>query len=179
MEKKDYLFFTSLLSAYLTPKLPLPEMMSVRNTVWWRSKLKLNEVKLLAYCLMPNHFHLLLQQSSIDGITKFMRRITNAYVSYFNTRNERTGALFQGKFKASLIEQDSYLLHLSRYIHSNPLEVRPLTRLEDYPYSSYREYLGLRHTSWIKMDDIISYFIRSFPNAKSKQSSAYLAQLEK
>lgn len=161
--ESDYHFFLSLLDSYLTPKLPFNPKTIVRHTPYWRSKLQENEVELLCYCLMPNHFHLLLKQNSSSGITKFMRRIANAYVKYFNKKYDRVGSLFQGKFKAVLIETEPYLLHLSRYIHLNPseLEVGPL---DTYPYSSYPEYLGSRVTPWVKSQLILDYFSTKTPN---------------
>jgi putative transposase len=134
-----------------------------KDPTYWRSKLNKDEVEMICYCLMPNHFHFLLKQNSKDGITKFMRRISNAYVRYFNKRYNRVGALFQGKFKAALIKSDDYLLHLSRYIHLNPLEVRPLKKrgnewLRNYLHSSYPVYLGYRQTFWINPEPILAFF---------------------
>ncbi|MBI2010279.1 MAG: transposase [Candidatus Chisholmbacteria bacterium] len=155
LDQYDYRTFIDLLSSYLTPKQPLAKDITIHTTPYWRSKLEADEVVLLCFCLMPNHFHLLLKQNSPNGITKFMRRVSNAYVRYFNKKYQRVGALFQGKFKAALIETDPYLLHLSRYIHLNPVEVGPLN---GYIYSSYPDYLGFRNTPWVKTQPILSYF---------------------
>jgi putative transposase len=118
------------------------------------------EVSLIAYCLMPNHFHLLIQQISIDGITKLLRRIATTYAMYFNKRYKRVGYLFQGPYKAVLVENDSYLLHLSRYIHLNPSELIR-RNLINYPYSSYKYYLGIAKAGWVKPDLILNYFDKS------------------
>ncbi len=80
----------------------------------------MGEVQLLAYCLMPNYFHLLFYQVSEDGVTKFMRRLATAYSMYFNNRYNRVGALFQGRFRARLLPTDQYVGHVSRYIHLCP-----------------------------------------------------------
>jgi len=93
-----------------------------------------DDVQLLSYCLMPNHFHLLLYQNTNDGITKFLRRLSIGYVMYFNNRYARVGGLFQGRYKASCIERDDYLHHISRYIHLNP------GKYKQWPYSSYQYY---------------------------------------
>jgi len=78
---------------------------------------------------------------------------------YFNKRYERLGPLFQGNYKAVLIKTDEQLLHLSRYIHINPEEtIKPVSKLLDYPYSSYAEYLDKRKTKWIYPQEILSFF---------------------
>lgn len=100
-------------------------------------------VEILAYCLMPNHFHFLLRQITGKGISIFMKNFQNGYVKYFNIKNERAGPLFQSMFKAVRIETDEQLLHVSRYIHLNPSTayiVEP-ENLEDYDWSSLKAYL--------------------------------------
>lgn len=100
-------------------------------------------VSLIAYCLMPNHYHLLVRQNVESGITNYMRLVGNSYTRYFNTVNNRVGPLFQGQFKSMHIESNQYLLHISRYIHLNPLAASLIKTadLESYPYSSYRSYI--------------------------------------
>lgn len=101
-------------------------------------------VEIFSYCLMPNHFHLLLRQKEDGGISKFMSNFQNSYTRYFNIREGRTGPLFLDQFKAVLIETDNQLLHVSRYIHLNPYTsfvVKTLEELEDYPWSSLPEYV--------------------------------------
>jgi len=108
-------------------------------------------VKIVAFCLMPNHFHLLLKQENNNGISKYLHKLLTGYTMYFNKRHDRTGVLFQGVFKSKLVNDDPYLLHLSRYIHLNPLEILGVDRanedavdqsLRQYPWSSYRDYVG-------------------------------------
>ncbi len=155
LDKKDSVTFLALLKRYLTnPDLLPPELQFLR--VSRRSHLY-EKIRLVAYCLMPNHFHLLVRQQTRNAITEFARCLINSYVRYFNDRYERLGPLFQGRIKGILVENDEYLLHLTRYIHRNPEEYweRPL---REYPYSSYAEYLGLRHTSWIHPEEILAYF---------------------
>lgn len=101
-------------------------------------------VKLISYCLMPNHFHLLLRQECDNGISNFLRKITDSYTKYFNLKNNRVGPLFQGKFKSRIIESDSHLLHISRYIHLNPYTngiTKTIEENENYAWSSIREYI--------------------------------------
>lgn len=89
-------------------------------------------VEILSYCLMPNHFHLLLEQKSDNGISIFMSRVANSFTKYFNIKNERIGPLFQGTFKAVKISTDEQLVHISRYIHLNPLVSRIVVKLNEY-----------------------------------------------
>lgn len=103
-------------------------------------------VRLVAYCLMPNHFHFVLKLNQPDGITKFVSDISNSHTKYFNLKNERTGRLFQGTFKSKEIDNEPSLLQLIRYIHLNPVESKRTNptgtiRPEDYVWSSHREWL--------------------------------------
>jgi putative transposase len=97
----------------------------------------------VAYVLMPNHYHFLVQVQS-DGFSHAMQNLTISYVKAINERYQRIGALFQGAFKAKLVERDEYLLHLSRYIHLNPVKAGLAQWPEDWAYSSYPEFVGLR-----------------------------------
>lgn len=101
-------------------------------------------VQVVAYCLMPNHFHFLLRQSRAKGIATYVSNIQNAYTKYFNTKHERVGPLFQGVFKAVYVETDEQLLHLTRYIHLNPVASSLIMKeqLDTYSWSSYPTYLG-------------------------------------
>lgn len=100
--------------------------------------------EVVSYCLMPNHFHLLLKQVNDNGITTFLSKLSNSYTKYFNTRYKRVGPLFQGSFKAVRIESDEQLIHVSRYIHLNPLIDYLVKDLRAYTHSSYLEYLGVK-----------------------------------
>ena len=119
-------------------------------------------VEVLAYCLMPNHFHFLLKQITDNGISTFMRNLQDSYVKYFNIKNERAGPLFQSMFKAVIIETDEQLLHVSRYVHLNPSTayiVEP-GNLEDYKWSSYRIYLNKDSIdrSFVNPEFILDFF---------------------
>ncbi len=104
-------------------------------------------VDILAYCFMPNHFHLVLRQTTENGISRFMSNFQNSYTRYFNTKHQRTGPLFLDQFKAVLVETEEQLLHLIRYVQLNPYTsfvVKTLVELERYEWSSLPEYLGNR-----------------------------------
>lgn len=111
LDDQDYSVFLGYIKQYLGPH----EGSDPKSLV--------DDIDLIAFCLMPNHFHFLAKQKTIDGITKFMRAICTNYVMYFNKKYERVGTLFQGKYKGVLLDNDTYLLHLSRYIHLNPIKI--------------------------------------------------------
>ncbi|MFZ2522343.1 MAG: transposase [Minisyncoccia bacterium] len=114
-------------------------------------------VEIGAYCLMPNHFHILVREKSEDGIPKFMAKLSTGYTMYFNKKNKRTGSLFECTFKAKHADKDEYLKYLFAYIHLNPVKIidpkwkengisnriSAKEYLADYQYSSYEEYLGI------------------------------------
>lgn len=117
-------------------------------------------VEILSFCLMPNHFHLLLKQIQDNGITNFMSKVSNSYAKYFNTKHERIGPLFQGRFKAVHIQTDEQLIHVSRYIHLNPAAsfLIEAEKLKNYQWSSYPEYLGLLSTGVSNKESVLSFF---------------------
>jgi len=118
-------------------------------------------VEIIAYCFMPNHFHLLVKQLTDNGISKFASNFTNSYTRYFNTKNERKGPLFQGRFKAKKIDTEEQLLHVARYIHLNPFSsfvAKSLKDLETYPHSSFPEYLNNDLSGFCSKEMIMNSF---------------------
>jgi len=99
-------------------------------------------VQMIAYCVMPTHLHLVLKQLMEDGITEFMGDLLNSFTRYFNLRRARKGPLWEGPFKNVRVESDDQLLHLTRYVHLNPVTAFLTERPEDWKYSSYREYIS-------------------------------------
>ncbi len=148
--KKDYERFLMSIHYYQFRNIPIRLSKFLQIPIEDRSKIfrqiiKSNDkiIDLIAFCLMPNHFHFLIKQNSIDGISRFLRLTINSYARYFNTKYKRVGSLFQGMFKAVHVETDEQLLHLSRYIHLNPL-VSYVVKEQDfisYPWSSLSEYI--------------------------------------
>ena len=100
-------------------------------------------IEILTYNLLPNHFHIILKQLANGGISEFMKRLGGGYTCYFNEKYHRAGSLFQGTFKAIHIATNEYLLWLSAYINGNT-EIHKIARAENWPWSSYRDYLGNR-----------------------------------
>lgn len=99
-------------------------------------------VRIIAYCLMPNHFHFLIRQLKDNGVSNFISQLINSYTKYFNTKYTRVGALLQGTFKAVHIKTDEQLIHSSRYIHLNPIVSGLVKDLNTYQWSSYLEYIN-------------------------------------
>lgn len=113
-------------------------------------------VDISAYCLMPNHFHILVREHTDGGVSAFMHKLTTSYTMYFNAKEERSGSLFQGTFKAEHAGNDRYLKYLIAYIHLNPAKIADQTWIENavakrkvaeeflqgYQYSSYLDFLG-------------------------------------
>lgn len=123
-------------------------------------------VEILAFVLMPNHFHLLLRQVKDNGIVRFMQKL-GGYTMYFNKKYERVGPLFQGRYKAVLVEEESHFIHLPFYIHCNPLKFykgstsidKVMKYLENYRWSSLPDYLGKKNfPSVTSRDFLLEYF---------------------
>lgn len=125
-----------------------------------------------AYCFMPNHFHVLVKTKRGEDLTVFMRKLGTGYAMYFNKIYKRTGRLFEGAFKAKLIENDEYLRHMSVYIHTNALELKdPKWKergvidgamandfLQKYRWSSYKHYLGEENDAILNLNVFPEYF---------------------
>lgn len=98
-------------------------------------------VRIIAYCLMPTHIHLILQATRERGISIFVNKILNSYTRYFNTKHRRKGPLWTGRFKRVLVKTDEQLIHLTRYVHLNPVTAYLVDLPEQWSFSSYHEYL--------------------------------------
>lgn len=97
-------------------------------------------IEILCFCLMPNHFHFMVKQLIEGGISSFVSQLCNSYTKFFNTKYNRVGALLQGTFKSVHVESEKQLIHLSRYIHLNPVVSGICKMPEDYSWSSFIEY---------------------------------------
>lgn len=143
---EDYEYFEYLIARCLAPT-PSTDSQG-RPHVWLRDVLQLN-----AYCLMPNHYHLLLYQNNEAAITKFIQSIGTAYTIYFNKKYQRRGTLFESRFKAVEICSDTQLQHISRYIHLNHWDYT------SWQFSSYEDYLDAEHArEWLEPQPILDLF---------------------
>ncbi len=145
----DYFYFLHLFKRYLSNE--------PSEDIYGRSMPHLkNKIELLGFCLMPNHFHLLVYNIEQQGLVELMRCVMTAYSMYFNKRRKRVGSLFQNTYKASLITHDAYLWHISRYIHLNPQDIG--ANFVDYAHSSYQYYLGQKEAEWLHSEKIMDLF---------------------
>ncbi len=119
-------------------------------------------VKIIAYCLLPNHFHLILQQLTEGGISKFLQKLMMGYTRYFNIRYNRSGVLFQGKTKSKPIDNDEYLIWLSAYINTNA-EIHKIAKADKYRWSSWSYYTG-QDRSYVPLD--VSKVLAKFSSKK-------------
>lgn len=144
LEPSDYDYFIGLFARYLSNK----QVLSKEGVPYPHYQ---ESIELLAFCLPPNHFHLLIYQHEKGGMAKLMRSIMTSYSRYFNLKYKRTGSLFESRYKASRIDADNYLQHITRYIHLN---VRYWQR---YPYSSYKHYMS-SCPEWLQMKRVLDLF---------------------
>lgn len=142
----------------------------------WRNKRDETLVDIGAYCLMPNHFHLLIRVKNANSTSKFIQRLQLGYSKYFNIKNDRTGILFQGKCKSRHIENNNYLKYIFSYIHLNPIKLiqkdwkekgiknfkKAKNFLKSYKYSSYLDFIEDRGaTKVLEKSEFPDYFSRS------------------
>jgi putative transposase len=116
------------------------------------------QVEILAYCLMPNHYHLLVRLKSDGFGRRVMQPFGVSYTKAVNKQQRRVGPLFQGPFQAKWVDKDEYLVHLSRYIHLNPVVAGLVARAEGWLFSSYQDYVGLRKGTLPATELILSQF---------------------
>jgi REP element-mobilizing transposase RayT len=122
-----------------------------------RNHLIAHGVDIIAYCLMPNHYHLLVHLKT-EHFSKLMQAFSLSYAKAINKRYQRVGSLFQGRFQAIHVDSEEYLLHLTRYIHLNPVQANLVDKAEDWEFSSYQEYIELRRGSLPKLHGLRSQF---------------------
>ena len=157
IDQQDYSVFLSYLKFYLlTPVQNGPKVPPSHKL-----KNYFGGITLLCYCLMPNHFHLLIHQRSEADMTEFMRSLLTRYSMYFNRKYQRVGSLFQGRYKAVKVTSEQQLVYLSHYIHRNP---HPSGTDPEgwvgYHYSSLPNYLGKIKQDWVVPDRILDLFSR-------------------
>jgi putative transposase len=157
LDDEDYKIFLYYLFIYAAPLEDVIKrypQLSIRI----RKKNLSEEIDILTYCLMPNHFHLMMKQSTKNGISKFMKQISNAYTRYFNQKYNRVGPLFQGRYKAAKIETDEQLIHVSRYIHLNPVIAGITSSIRNDRWTSFRNYLIHQEKGFVNTELVLSFF---------------------
>ncbi|OGD56426.1 hypothetical protein A2V71_04650 [Candidatus Berkelbacteria bacterium RBG_13_40_8] len=135
-------------------------------------------VKTVAYCIMPTHFHLILGQIGNNGISKFMAKVLNSYSRYFNLRYKRKGPLWEGHFKNVLVNSDEQLLHLTRYIHLNPVSAGLIKKPEDWTFSSYPGYLSSKTDGLCEYDGLFNISSKEYKKFVNSRAS-YQKELSK
>lgn len=186
LDQQDYAVFLNYLKEYLLPKDEegLREQLSDPNTSYKEKDkilklLRMNnfygEITLLAYCLMPNHFHFFIKQKSALSIDKFIQSLATRYTMYFNRKYKRVGSLFQAVYKAVLVENEPQFIYLSKYIHKQALALQgeSLQGWEEKQPCSFAEYLGLRKTEWINPEEVLTYFSNSNPTLSYQQAVTF------
>lgn len=154
----DYRRFLQVVAHYLTSKRQFSHSKKPLSDPVSETNLINPKVEIFTYCLMPNHFHLLVKQLQDDGITWYLKHIANSYSHYIHTKHKRTGHLFEGRFKNVLVENDQQLIHVSRYIHLNPIVSGLSKNLNDYLWSSYPSYTSDEKDLICKTQTILGYF---------------------
>ena len=139
-------------------------------------------IDIIAYCLMPNHYHLLVYLKADELSEKMMQPFGVSYTKAINQQQKRVGPLFQGPFKAKQVDRESYLLHLSRYIHLNPVEANLVKSPAEWSFSSYRDYIGLRNGTLPKPQIVLAQFAspadyRSFVESDDEAGLKSIAHL--
>ena len=146
LDEQDYTVFLGLLKRYLDP--------SYKGTKANRTPYPCynDKVNLVAYCLMPNHFHLFIYQISADGMKLLLRSVSVAYGMYFNKKYKRIGPVFQQRYRAVAIRTDEQLLHITRYIHLNPIDYRA------WKWSSLPNYVDSKYSRWVSTYRVLELF---------------------
>jgi len=148
-------------------------------------------VEILAFCLMPNHYHLLLKPKKDAGVAEFIKKINGGYAKYFNNKYKRGGALFQGKYKSILIKNESHFIHLPYYIHLNPLDLKfpewrsneiknyeeAMKFLESYRWSSFPDYINKKNFPSVTQREFLLEFFEG-PEQYKKDTLKWLKEMD-
>lgn len=156
IQNRDYIRFQKSFYYYKFAG-PKPKFSQFTKSNLFKPFLNEKIVEILCFCLMPNHFHLLIKQLKDGGISTFISQLSNSYTKYFNVKYNRVGPLLQGAFKAVRIETDEQLIHVSRYIHLNPVVSGLVGLPENYKWSSYIEYIS-QNPFYCLINEIMGFF---------------------
>lgn len=156
--EQDVAYFAKAMVYYLQPAPPIRLSLYLRNKENYQPSESEFLVKIIAYCLMPTHFHFMLRQEKDNGIRKYFQRLCNSYSHYFNLKHQQRNPLYKGPFRAKRVKTNEQLLHLSRYIHLNPVSDFLVENPKNYPSSSYSYYLNGNPPTWLDPFLVISQF---------------------
>lgn len=156
--KREMNIFLEATEYYLQEK--PPARFSIYRTSRDRFPIDLNKklATIINFCIMPNHFHFTLRQEKENGIRQFIQRLSNSFAHYFSVKYKNRGPVFEGNFKAIRVGTDELLIHLSRYIHLNPVTAYLVENPEDYLYSSYNTYLGKESSDFVDPSLVLDQF---------------------
>jgi len=190
LDEKDYIRFIHNMYEFNNLDNINPNHRLNNSNHLYNSKRRETLIKIHGWCLMKNHYHLLLSENNDGGLTKFIRRINIGYAKYFNEKYNRVGTFFQGRTKKVLISSDRHFLYILHYIHLNPLDYiqqskywreqkikdfqNALSHLEKYKWSSYRDYIGTRNFPSILFTDLFDDVFQNYRN----EISSYLKSAE-
>jgi putative transposase len=149
LDKQDYTMFLTILERYLSPRIKKSNTFEDRFILIKNPKYIGQNLSLFAFCLMPNHFHLLIKQKNAKFISVFMKKVVVSYALYFNKKYKRSGALFQNRYQGSLLQSKYNLKRIYYYIHSNPKEAGIIKNYDVYKWSSLYYYKKMK---WLRSD---------------------------
>lgn len=156
--KREFDLFLMAIRYYLQPNPPVKFSIYRQQPNKYKTDLTKTLVKIVAYCLMPTHFHFILTQHEEEGIKIFIHRLTTSYSRYFNLKYNQKGPVFENRFKAVRIETQEQLIHLSRYVHLNPTTSFLVKDPGQYNYSSYKIYLNEEESDFVDLSKVMSEF---------------------
>jgi len=156
--KKEFNLFLEAMGYYSQTSPPVRFSIYRQQKNKYKINIHKSLVKIIAYCLMPNHYHFILTQIKEKGIKKFIHRLATSYSCYFNLKHNQKGPVFESKFKAVRVETQEQLIHLSRYIHLNPVTSYLTEDPFRYNYSSYKIYLNQEKSDLVDFSDVMIDF---------------------
>ncbi|MBU4315616.1 transposase [Patescibacteria group bacterium] len=160
MNNSDY--FRFMISLSILNNIDQKQIHGIRKSQFKQCQALNPYIRIHSYCLMPNHYHLLVEQVADKGVSNFMQRLGDSYTIFFNTKHDRSGHLFEGPYKVKSIEKTSALLHTSRYIHANPRKLcntgNQWEFVKNYKWSSFQNYLDPTKRSFVETNYILEYF---------------------
>ncbi len=138
-------------------------------------------LSVIAFCLMPNHYHFLIRPEEVNSLSRYIQRLFNSYTQAFNKQQNRSGTLFEGRFKSILVDTDEYVIHLCRYIHLNPIRAGLVTEPRLWKYSNYLEWVGRRDGILLDREFVNQYFTtpadyEDFVNSEINQQTEFEIQ---